>query len=183
MVGETVITQEALQQLGNDQFNKFVLDNAYFIDNVRHSLKREMSVPVAKEVGGQIIEVAEWVKMENSEPMMNDRAINFITGQLQMALDKATSTGKIETETAAKFTRNITMSIISELASDYKNYGMDDVIEIEPMRSVLVALLMNHLTKSVDMGFVDKLFTSTQIVENRNFNRGQEEKKPLSLGF
>jgi hypothetical protein len=161
------ITQEALYQMQQESWNRYVLECKELLVNLQHLLKGEIKQSRYVEYGGETIEVEEWSRPPGQSPPINEEGFYHTILTISGLLDKSMATGNLSEEQACILVRQNMKSLTNVYTVRFKDFQFKSISEASSLISVLTAQVMTHFTKSIQMGLIKQLASQYSISEQK----------------
>ena len=181
MVGETVITQEALADMQSQTFSKYLLDSTQLIETIQHFLRGEELNHEVIEVDGQKIRIPIWKRPEEREPPINEHGYHYLMKNLSPLMDKTTATGNISEESANNLLLMNMNGLCTGLIIHHEKFGLKDINDIDAIINAILPLLKIHFSKSINMRLVEEIFRTHHVSEIRDFSKEQKARPNMTI--
>ena len=164
----SIVSNEVLAKLQNENWNKYLLENAELLETVSHLLKGEIKEPIKMkdEVGDEYTEMA-WMKKPDGRAPINNLGYHFTMLHITQALDKSQASGNLSEEQAMNSINQLMKSLTNVYITKYDEFELQTEAETRTLIISIMNLLKTHITKSIEMALIKQLASSYSITEQR----------------
>ena len=178
MVGEMMITGEALQMMQQSGVAQSMLDEGKALESIGHFLKSEIDeISEVNGPDGQVYIKKTWKTPKNITPLVNDEGYYFIMNTIGVSMQKGSATGNINAEDANLLINfslnNLAVGLYQEIPT--ARFGIDSFNQANLIIDQIGLLLKTHVSKSVDMAMVKNVMQHVQVNEIRDNSKYSQQ--------
>jgi len=180
------ITGDALQNMQQDTFSRYLLDSASVLESIKHYLRGEEFIEEEKVIDGKTVIIGSWKNDKEMPPPINEKGYRYTMQILTAMLDKVVSTSNLDEEKAGEMVNEIGFIITTTYYQNYfpeNLFGFKNLAELDTIIVTILCLLIAQFRRGVHMETLKQLFSQHQIVEQRMIDRRKVQEPQPTVAF
>lgn len=186
-----LMNRQMEQPAPQDTFSRYLFDSKELVDEIKHYLHCEEQVEEKVEIEGQEVIQLAWRRRidENGKqipPPMNEIGYNFTMSMVAPMLNKVISGSNFDEEKVGELTCEFANLLAINYYINYtpiNKYGFEDSNQIDSIVGMILNLILAQLNRAIGMETLKQVNSTTQVIENREFNRPKQQQIVPSMTF